>query len=466
MADEARETSQHTSHWDSIGTLRSKPVSFVSAGPIEPLKELETDLNQISTEDGVDEKPLEGSGDESPDPLLDTTDGKPRDANDDDANLNDASSIIGPEELERDILRVTQACQEPSTQEAQPQFFFDLEGDRRADSAPKAKVPVRSRTPEPESSSSDEVILFKGRDAMPIRRAPEPVKVTESTTMTLTHMEAELCAVEADLSVAPNSHRGRSRRTKGKSRGKRTDIGQRQQQQQAQETDDDAAIIADYLANMRENGEMSDLVASQGSDTRNTRDLGGSDHEQIHDHKPERSLSKTTSEKQKQVRKNRTYESGSELDDATLAKLLQGHVPGTEEETFDGFASSSDDSSDINDGPAYGQGRQYGMDIDEFDVMDWSRPSLGKKKKSKASRAQMIFDVSDDDLQEALQMAWSNDRLKKSERKKQREELRALGMLGKNASKPEDLRVKYSAGMDINQVGEEIKIFLKGGAET
>lgn len=477
MADEARHTSQHPSHWDAGGILRSKPVSFVSAGPIEPLKELEQDLSQQMAKDVVKEPdqpqpsppslPIAEmpehmiSDDEIQDALLNTGDGEDCD------DADDVSSVIGPEELEQDIVRATRTDKEKSADQPQARFFFDLKGDRRAGSAPKPPVPIRSRSRESDSSSGDEVILFKGRDATPIRRAPEPTSATESTKITLTQMETEIRAVEADLSVPGTTHRGRSKRVKGVFKGKRTGPGQRHRLAQESD-DDDAAIMADYLTNMRENGEMSDLLNSQLPDARNTRDLGGSGNEEIYDHGPEESEPHSRAfQQQKQEAKNGSYESGSELDDTTLAKLLQGHMPGTEEElTFEGFASSSSESPDSEDGPpAFGQGGHQTLDIDDFDLMDWSRPSL-RKKKSKASRAPITFDVSDDDLQQTLQMAWKNDRLKKSERKKQREELRALGMLGRHASKPGDLRTKYPAGMDVQQVGEEIKGFLRGSAET
>lgn len=100
---------------------------------------------------------------------------------------------------------------------------------------------------------------------------------------------------------------------------------------------------------------------------------------------------------------------------------------------------------------------------DGFDVMDFDRPSL--KKKPKGRKGKLEFDLSDSDLEASMQMAWDNDRVKKKERKQEREELRAQGLLGSKNGKP-DLKQKYKEGMGIHAVKEEIKIFLMGTDTT
>lgn len=469
MADEARHTSQHSAHWDSIGSLRNKPVHFVSAGSIEPLKELEEDLSLQESGNKVDGL---GQPQGSPSPQdyeeeqsLNTC------KNENESGSADEVSVIGPEELEQDILQAAHPDRASDQGGSETAFFFDLTGNRHASSAPRAPIPIPSCSPEPGSSSSDEVILFRGRDATPMKRAPEPALTSEPTTITLTQMETEIRAVEEDLSISTTTPRGRGRsrnNNKVKPKGKRATRGQKQRRIHEDDEDDDAAIVADYLANMREHGEMQDLLDSGFPDVRNTRDLGGSDNEESYIAEPKTSPTQSKAlEQQEQDTKRTSYDSGSELDDATLAKLLEGHVPGAEDHaTLEAFVSSCSVTSESEDEPAFGQGSRQDVGIDDFDLMDWTRPSLRKKKKSKAARSQITFDISDDDLQQALQTAWNNDRQRKSERKKQREELRALGMLGKHATKPDDLRTKYPAGMDIQQVGEEIKGFLRGNAET
>ncbi|KAI9743286.1 MAG: hypothetical protein M1818_003132 [Claussenomyces sp. TS43310] len=101
---------------------------------------------------------------------------------------------------------------------------------------------------------------------------------------------------------------------------------------------------------------------------------------------------------------------------------------------------------------------------DGFDVMDFERPSL--KKKPKNRKGKLAFDPpSDSDLEASQLMAWDNDRRKKKNRKQQREELRAQGLLGKASGKP-DLKARYKEGMSIGAVKDEIKRFLIGSNTT
>jgi hypothetical protein len=54
----------------------------------------------------------------------------------------------------------------------------------------------------------------------------------------------------------------------------------------------------------------------------------------------------------------------------------------------------------------------------------------------------LVLDISDSELEAELQMVFENDRVKKKERKQEREELRAQGLLGKTNGKP-DLKQSY-----------------------
>lgn len=100
---------------------------------------------------------------------------------------------------------------------------------------------------------------------------------------------------------------------------------------------------------------------------------------------------------------------------------------------------------------------------DGFDVMDFNRPSLRKKPKSR--KGKLILDISDSELETSMQAAWDNDREKKKERKQEREQLRAQGLLGSKNGKI-DMKQKYKEGMGIYAVKEEIKNFLIGGNTT
>jgi hypothetical protein len=86
-----------------------------------------------------------------------------------------------------------------------------------------------------------------------------------------------------------------------------------------------------------------------------------------------------------------------------------------------------------------------------FDIMDFERPSLRKKKGKKG----LPFDVSDDELRETIEAAWENDRSKKKERKVEREELRVQGLLGSKS-----VPSKYGEGMTIWDIGKVFESFL------
>jgi hypothetical protein len=96
--------------------------------------------------------------------------------------------------------------------------------------------------------------------------------------------------------------------------------------------------------------------------------------------------------------------------------------------------------------------------------MDFERPSLKKKPKGRKGKL-ILDDVSDSELEESMQAAWDNDRIKKKERKQEREELRAAGLLGNKNGKA-DLKQKYKEGMGIQAVKDEIKRFLIGSDST
>ncbi|PKX91555.1 putative R3H and G-patch domain protein [Aspergillus novofumigatus IBT 16806] len=115
------------------------------------------------------------------------------------------------------------------------------------------------------------------------------------------------------------------------------------------------------------------------------------------------------------------------------------------------FASATAFADALESDPFYG-----------FDIMDFNRPSLRNKTKGK----QRDFDLSlsDSELELQLERAWRNDREKKRTRKQKREELRAGGLLSRNANAP-DLRAKYSSGLDVDDLRSEMRSFLLSSKE-
>ncbi|KAI4246072.1 MAG: hypothetical protein L6R42_010017, partial [Xanthoria sp. 1 TBL-2021] len=98
----------------------------------------------------------------------------------------------------------------------------------------------------------------------------------------------------------------------------------------------------------------------------------------------------------------------------------------------------------------------------DFDVMDHDRLSL--RKKPKGRRGAPTFDLSDIELEASIQSAWEKDRSKKKIRKKEREEFRAQGLLGKSGHT--DLNTKYKEGITLHQVREEIITYMTSDRQS
>lgn len=100
---------------------------------------------------------------------------------------------------------------------------------------------------------------------------------------------------------------------------------------------------------------------------------------------------------------------------------------------------------------------------DNFDPMDWERPSLARGKKQKKGKGKAIMpDLSDEELQETLRSSWMKDREKKKARNAGREVLRAEGLLGGGKHGKRDLKAKYKEGVTIEELQTEIREFLMG----
>ncbi|KAA8645533.1 putative R3H and G-patch domain protein [Aspergillus tanneri] len=101
------------------------------------------------------------------------------------------------------------------------------------------------------------------------------------------------------------------------------------------------------------------------------------------------------------------------------------------------------------------------LDWDTFydlGIMDVDKPSPRKKWKGK--RRSLPPEFSDSELGRELTIAWQNDREKKKAKKKKREDLRSRGQLGRPLGGV-DLKAKYSNGMALDDLKEEICLFLQ-----
>ncbi|PNP45980.1 hypothetical protein THARTR1_10853 [Trichoderma harzianum] len=435
LLDEARQSSHHdNSFWSSTTQLRKRPVTFISSGTHDPLLEPQTetdiakDAPQSTTtpEDAIVEKPpaqqealveaMSKTIDEEPSPVQTI-------------HVEAATEKTLPEEIMPKEITTEETIIEGATPEEAMSEGISSEEPIPAEMVPEEEVPEEEalgetapeeamfphKAPEEEinedpasqdDTSSDEIIVFKGRNAMKPR--------VQTPSITLTSMRTEIRAVEKQISVTvkgsqvhtslegddsddllwPTKKRDKSRRRRNR------------------EKDEEDAWIADYIANMRENGEM---FEGMGIDD--------------------------------------DSDSGSADDDAEVPPSAP---PGQENAKELEVDSESEDTPDLDDLD----------DLEEqagFDFMDWERPSL-RRKKGKGRRLQLLGEDIDSDLEEQLQSAFNNDRLKKAQRKKEREELRAVGLLGKKGQV--DLRAKYSTGITMGQVAEEVKLFLIGSQET
>lgn len=371
----------------------------------------------------------------------------------------------------------------PQDADQEPSFFIDTSGDQTLSRRHVQPVAI----PEPqssgdESSSSEDVVLFKGRNGAPIGNAPPPVvdnitmqvQAVEKTVQKITLRDSSPAKVPATRGDSPPLWQLRGH-------------------------DDEDAIFADYVANMREDDERDcdgDGVAEKAqlyAAFSGNLDLGGSDGDVVIDRESCSGASKDA-EGSGSRSPRVTFETGeskpaedTNMTDEALARLFarqeelgfdddemmllassvfgrmpspRTKIPHTRIENV-GFKSERTAKTGGR-GPTP-SAREVADAFDDLDLMDWGRHNPPRKLKSK--RGQPTFDISDSELEETLQATWKSDRLRKKEKKQQREELRAQGLLGKNVD-PDDPRVKYQTGMTLDQIKEEMRTFLCGADET
>jgi hypothetical protein len=264
---------------------------------------------------------------------------------------------------------------------------------------------------------------------------------------------------EADI-LHISTHSASSRDRKHRLRKRRT---------KSHHSDED--IVTDYLNNLRDNGELDFFFEQIGH---NQRELGGTDTEVVFgcsDSDDETHSSwgiheKTNPQLTQGEGEDRKFftdspkESTAKSDEDDLVKLVAAQNLSSTGATGPETQTSDSGCSDINLLRRHEAGKQ-----DEFDFMDWSQANM-RPKKGRAYPSGVSFDHCDPDVEAQLQMAWNSSRLKKKERKRHREELRALGMLKKNAKGDDDMRSRYPLGMTVEQVGEEMRLFLLNEEEV
>ncbi|KAI1204172.1 uncharacterized protein F4807DRAFT_448648 [Annulohypoxylon truncatum] len=439
LADEARNTaSNRRGAYGRDAKLRYKPVTFISAGLMDPLKDLNVQL-------AATDEARENAGD-TKEPLRAGI-APPMDVHAFEDYVSSASPGEGPSDNQRLSNRTG-----PSS---------DPDSDHSCD-------------------SSEDVILFKGRDRNRIRQGG-----ANSDSLKLRELDLELQAVEETLrkdAVGPVDTIKRlsnkpddfiSLSPKSKRHNRRHRMGQ------GASADDMAAVIADYMSNIEGWGEENDQDtghSGMGSHSFSVlRDLGGTDSDAVPDEVSSKDGTDLGSDIGTDV-ENQQHR--LETEDQRIARLLAKQeelgLGGDDVLLFDGEASDDEwltptkapprrkrkgDSKNakiIQKKGQYPSATQMADAFDELDLMDWHRPSL--------KNFPPTFDVSDSELEEAMKISWQKDRLKKAEKKKAREELRSQGLLGKNTN-PDDLRIKYLGGMSLDDLANELETFLLGSQE-
>ncbi|KAI1332244.1 hypothetical protein F5Y16DRAFT_357272 [Xylariaceae sp. FL0255] len=319
------------------------------------------------------------------------------------------------------------------------------------DVSPKAE-------PEVNSDSSEEVILFKGRN--PAARVPSLSNIIANLDVhdpPFQSKEPDFISLRpspVDTSPSPSPSPS------------------------PQPQDDEAAALADYIANMVDDsddeGDGKDHITAP-SPFNVLRDLGGSDSDAIpviHSSGDDISdgLVARVPEDEDDLR--------LEAEDERLARILikqeELGLGGDDVILLDGIDSDKGwlpasqtgsrrkkkkKSRMFQGGSSFPSATKMADAFDELDLMDLKQTRLQASKKGPVS-----FDVSDSELEDALNLALKKDRLRKAEKKKAREELRSQGLLGKNIN-PDDLRVKYRGGMSLDDLANEMENFMLGTNE-
>ncbi|KAK7752104.1 squalene synthetase-like protein [Diatrype stigma] len=507
LAEEARNTAFNRRGPRGVDArLRHRPVRFVSAGFMDPLKDLEVEQK------GLDKTPQEKKGEEELPPTVTTSDNA--------GNAENSPAEIAPAENAPATIVTSEDTKEQEVDAeitSPPPFVLDLTGDKSLRPDPSSTTGASVPVSHYDSDSSEEIILFKGRDASRQNRNPaKPRQTTHKASAphaNNTKNTLELGAIDREIRVVERSIQTHDATT---TRESKQESVQRQVRKTAVETEDhislsntkkrggrprrnasvsttsdeEAAMIADYIANMQDDAdEDEDEDADEGDKHPDIgshafqvlRDLGGTDSDAVpgeissDGNSSDGSLDDEVEDEERRRHREFTDEHMARM----LAKQEELGLGGDDVLLFDG--SSSDDEEDwqvatkgtprrkkkgsskqariVQRKGQYPSATQMADAFDDLDLMDWQRPALNNFKK-----APETFNCSDSELEEAMNIAWRKDRLKKAEKKKAREELRAQGLLGKNVN-PEDLRVKYRGGMSIDDLANELEAFLTGTQE-
>lgn len=456
LAEEARNTASNRSgQRGRDARLRYQPVTFISAGFIAPLEDLEI-LEQAAS-------PIQ-------------------------AKATVATPGVGDNVLPNALSVAEPQTQSPASNDMTQNEPHRSQEERTADESDVG------------SDSSEEVILFKGRNAGRRQPGSPPPKVVDKgidsrnvTEPRGSNSQLHFIGEATDIALKPDPvpqpdesdfisvNTQFEKRTSSRRRYANTSA-------KSEEDDEEAAIIADYIANIRDNFSDDDeneediQRPSLGSHPFSIlRDLGGTDSDAIPsqlssgDESGEESGDESGDEMDVEDEEDVKEEDQSESEDERLARLIakqeelglgdddillldgagldSGWMPATSIRRRKREGPSKK-SKIFQGGSQFPSATMMASAFDELDLMDIQNSRLKRSKKGPHS-----FGLSDSELEDALNFTIKKDRLKKADKKRAREELRSQGLLGKNVD-PHDIRVKYQGGMSLDDLANELEAFI------
>ncbi|PUU74915.1 hypothetical protein B9Z19DRAFT_1091536 [Tuber borchii] len=511
LADEARDTGRHMGGLGSTGALRHSAVKFVpsSTGNLD-LADLLKPLNLVVQPEKQEENASEGGVEKDISPDLEPSNTrtgmeKPQE------DLSQTVKLSGLDLNDTETHIRTEKDSATGATSGAPVFVIDLVGDPSL--LPKKEVPDRAASPTPSASSSEEIVFVPRRHrgdtaqkavaratsrptgrqqlkkqaihtktsetAAQLAPGGEPNILADSTVgvrfevvIDSTHKPAtcheevpnEVGGPAGESPAVENKWAGRLRKRKGAGRRKK---------------DDDDEALRDYEENILaqfhagEAGESSDAMRSRNRPIKN-------DWFDTTDDEAEKSPSSDSSYREDdedlklarllQRREELGIVGGSDLDslDAEIMELDADFFPlgagkRKKKKTKRRGGGNDIDSEDFVPDPSTGHFPSASWTADAyegFDVMEWDRPSLAKRK---GKGKQPAFGLSDSEQEEELQASWAKDREKKKIRKQERKARRAEGMLGNKARKTgkRDPNAKFPEGITMEQLKQEIQAFLE-----
>lgn len=426
LVDEAQQTSSHSLFSSNEHTkLRNNPVQFTSAGQTEPLKG-DCITREIAT-----------NGDLSPTSLTGRQIQSEMRCQASGPLLNKCTKSINSHDT----------CGFRSFASYESSDHFDRVDDRKSRAFHRdAPSGLPRRQASVCSASSEEIILFRGRNSR--RSCPSAAGSSAEGNTSYARFEAKPknSRIQVDSSVCQptnqNSLISSARQMLNTRRIRRAH---------------DEDYLDDYISNMQETGELDYLL---GRVDQKHRNLIVSDEDScLVSSRPNHRndyIDHAADAGNERPRSRSRYD-----EDMTVHPIL---APSTSSSSSTGILQQQSTESSGSGGHLYKFPLFRGQ-VD-FESPNWEQPIICRPKRGKGTQQQkrVLYRNCDSDLETQLQTSWENDRLKKKERKKQREELRALGILGKNATL-NDLSVKYSSGMNMEEIGEELRTFFQNGDE-